>query len=66
MMFVAFWYVFMGLLQSSVNSAEVVGWVLHTAGVFCVALQILGSSGQDPIFVKIWIFGSFSMFKNSP
>ena len=42
-----------GLLQSSVNSAEVVGRVLHTPGMFCVAQQIFGSSGKDPIFVKI-------------
>jgi hypothetical protein len=31
--------------------------VLHIFGTRCDAQQDFGSSGQDPIFVKSWIFG---------
>jgi hypothetical protein len=57
-----------GLLQSSVNSAEVVGSILHTPGMFCVAQQIFGSSGAQQIFRSsgldpgFWIFWIFEYF----
>lgn len=48
-----------GLLQNSINSAEVVDSVLLTSDMCCVAQKIFRSSGQDPTFVKSWIFGEF-------
>jgi hypothetical protein len=39
------------------NSAELAGMVLHTSGMCCVAQQIFESSGQNPMILKIWIFG---------
>ena len=53
MIIVASLYVFTGLLQSTVNSAEVVCRGLHTSVMFYVAQQIFGIYDQNPIFIKI-------------